>query len=178
MKYRLLPNPKAIRDAFIKQYILSYQDYYNSHKNWISSNHINFTEDYYNRMFMWDKFINANKINFIDALSLLREKDIDVLFMAESSTCSGSDFCELNKQPEAVAIANSIELAECISYEWFTSYELYLQDIYFSNSILPEDLYVFDDTFTWFIVFTHHCTADNVPDSRFCLYYTRGTNND
>ena len=57
-----------------------------------------------------------------------------------------------------VAKADANELAELIEKEWFESYILAEQNMYNPEEILPADLYVFDSTMSWFIVFTHETT--------------------
>ena len=50
--------------------------------------------------------------------------------------------------------------------------------MYNPNPILPEDLYVFDSSMSWFVVFTHETTDWETEDSmkeaesRYCIIYS------
>ena len=175
MNYRLLPEPHKIREKFIDTFVLSYSEFVSLHKEYISELSAEFSEEYYNKMFMWDRIIkSAHEINFSYALSILKNKTGEVLFFTEFYNTADSgmhEFSILNAHSEFAAVSCPQELAECISYEWFTMYELYGQDSYRDDWILPQDLYVFDESFSWCLIFTHEtdCKTESA-DSRFCLY--------
>ncbi len=42
--------------------------------------------------------------------------------------------------------------------EWFEDYRLFMENMYNPNHMLPDEVYVFDETMTWFVVFTHVTT--------------------
>ena len=176
MNYRLLPEHSEIRSRFIDTFVASYSEFAVTHKDWIcelrEKHGIEFDEKYYSEMYMWDRITkNDRVISFADALNLLRNKNEEVLFLTEDPKCRIYDFCELNKETYFVAVSLAQELAECISYEWFTSYELIAQYCYLADKILPEDLYVFDRSFTWCLVFTHETTDENqTAESRLCIF--------
>ena len=50
--------------------------------------------------------------------------------------------------------------------------------MYNPNPILPEDLYVFDSSMSWFVVFTHETNDWETEDlmkeaeSRYCIIYS------
>ena len=73
-----------------------------------------------------------------------------------------------------VAMTDPRELADRIEYEWLESARLlWEEDRFMEDGILPSDLYVFDTTLDWVIVFTHETDphADNTrsgTESRFC----------
>ena len=48
---------------------------------------------------------------------------------------------------------------ECILYV-----EMWSEDMY---KELPEDIYIFDDTFTWSAIYTHEIDLNDAP---YCLY--------
>ena len=171
MEYRLLSNPEHIRNLFIKEFVESYESFSIHHEEWIAGLHTEFSREYYDKMFMWDrKLQSARNISFVDALTVLKNKTGEVLFLTESSQCPVKEFCKLNNKEQFVATASAKELAECISYEWFTEYELCEKDCYLSDPILPSEVYVFDDSFTWCLIFTHETDETETADSRFCLY--------
>lgn len=172
MEYRLLSNPAGIRRWFIDQFVESFEEFCEHHKEWIARLHTEFSREYYDKMFMWDRMIqSAHEISFADALARLKSKTTEVLFLTESSQCGTQQFCRLNSQSEFVAAADAKALAECISYEWFTEHELFEQGCYLPDPILPSDLYVFDESFSWCLVFTHETDETESTDSRFCLYH-------
>ena len=60
---------------------------------------------------------------------------------------------------------NPKEFAEFIHYEWKRSCTFdYENEEEWSEPILPGDLYVFDESFLWMLVFTHHNSDDFAPD--------------
>ena len=175
MNYKLLPEPQKIRQKFIDTFVLSYSEFISLHKEYISGLQAEFNEEYYNQMFMWDRIIkSAREISFSDALALLKNKTGEILFLTEfynSTEFSGHEFTILNAYSEFTAASYPQELAECISHEWFTMYELYEKDSYRDDWILPQDLYVFDKSFSWCLIFTHETDWETESaDSRVCLY--------
>lgn len=171
MNYRLLPEHHSIREAFREAFVMSYPKFTASQGEWIATSGVEFNEEYYDKMFMWDKLLkNAHEISFADALALLKGQTEEVFFLTESPKCCTREFCQLNSRNEFVAAAAAKELAECISYEWFTEYELFEKGCHLADPILPSDLYVFDKTFSWCLIFTHETDETESADSRFCLY--------
>lgn len=170
MEYRLLPNPEQVRRLFIGEFVESYELFSIHHEEWIARFHTVFTKEYYDQMFMWERIIkNACEISFTDALAALKNKTGEILFLTESPHCYTRQFCRLNNQNEFTAVADAKELAECISYEWFAEYELCEQDCYLADPILPSEVYVFDESFAWCLIFTHETDETESLDSRFCL---------
>ena len=49
-------------------------------------------------------------------------------------------------------------LADKIEQEWYDSYRLEMMGMYDPEAILPDDLYVFDSSMSWCVVFTHETT--------------------
>ena len=93
----------------------------------------------------------------------------------------GADLSEGSFTPSAQTDSeksNAKELAKLIEKEWFETYILGEQGMYNPNPILPEDLYVFDSSMSWFAVFTHETTDWETEDSmkeaesRYCIIYS------
>ena len=163
-----------IRERFTETFIQPYSGFVEAHKDWISEQRGEFNEEYYNKMFMWDKISgDAREVTFSDALAILKGKAGEVYFMTEDDKCAVFQVCRLNSKIQFVASSSAMELAECIEDEWFTAYELYEQDMIFPDAILSEDLYVFDKSFSWCIVFTHETDENEAADSRLCLYVSK-----
>ena len=60
------------------------------------------------------------------------------------------------KTVDFIAETDAHALAAKIEQEWYDSYRLAEQDMY--DAILPDDLYVFDYSMQWCVVFTHETT--------------------
>ena len=86
---------------------------------------------------------------------------------------TGNHFCDQFR----IAEADAHSLAEKIEQEWFDSYRLAMQNMYDPDAILPEDLYVFDTSMKWCVVFTHETTdweselddPMKAAESRICI---------
>ncbi|MCH5279644.1 MAG: hypothetical protein J1E60_07650 [Christensenellaceae bacterium] len=147
MKYRLLREPKRIHKAFTDKFVQSYSEFVDSHSEWISSLKMEFNEEYYSKMYMWERIIDdAHVISFVDALELLKGKSGEVLFLTEPPNELIGDFSKLNNKNVYAAASTAQELAECIVHEWFTKYELFEQGCYLVDPILPDEVYVFDES--------------------------------
>ena len=107
------------------------------------------------------------------ALAYLRERNGSVLFMAEK----GEDaYYRGKKTVDFVAEANAQALAEQIEKDWYSAYQAAAQGAYSADAFLPEDLYVFDGSMEWCIVFTHEltdCDSADSTESRACILCTR-----
>ncbi|MBQ7344765.1 MAG: hypothetical protein IJW45_01720 [Oscillospiraceae bacterium] len=170
MDYRLLPDHRHLRRIFTDKFLLPYSSFTATHEDWISGLCEPFDEAYYETMFMWDKMDpNAKVIPFSHAMDLLDDKPGEVTFLTEAPPCRVKYFCKLDSQIEFVAAADPKELSRCIAQEWFDTYELEEQGLQLADPILPDDLYVFDDTFSWCLVFTHETNESRSPHSRLCL---------
>ena len=118
---------------------------------------------------------------FSDALSELKTHVGKVLIMSEDETlcCPNELFYNNEKVKNFVAKVDVKELAKLIEDEWYGSYKLATQNTYNPDAILPEDLYVFDESMTWLVVFTHETTDwefdENNPmkqaETRYCIIH-------
>lgn len=136
--------------------------------------------DWYNAAYLWDKMSpELPAIPFAEALTRLRSRQGSVLIMSEAEDthkpCAlrhyGREICDF------VAIVDPEELADTIACEWRESARPTGKETQAPQApILPLDLYVFDTTLEWVIVFTHESnpaeTADEegVP-SRLCFAF-------
>ena len=124
-------------------------------------------DEWFDETYLWEKMSpDLPAVDFDTALSLLRSQGGTVLFMSESESshkpCGmiryGREVCDF------VAMADAGELADRIEYEWREYPRLTREAPH--ELTLPEDLYVYDTTLDWVIVFTHKTVA--TPESRFC----------
>ena len=124
-------------------------------------------DEWYAEAYLWEKMSpDLPTVDFDTALSLLRSRGGTVLFMSESESthkpCGlihyGREVCDF------VAMADAGELADRIEYEWREYPRLTREAPH--ELTLPEDLYVYDTTLDWVIVFTHKTVT--TPETRFC----------
>lgn len=178
MTIKLLDNNIDIRKAFINRFVMSWEEFRIKHKNWIAkmakTNHpINL--EWYEQSYMWDR-MNPKfpRVSMEAALVFLREHQGPVLFMSEigeDTYYQGEELVNFVAEADAHALATQIEK------EWYDSYKLAEHNMYDSDGFLPEDLYVFDLSMKWCVVFTHEIAdweskIDNpmkAAESRFCI---------
>ena len=176
-KMELLPNANLIRQNFINRFLLSRQQFKLEQKDFVERLTMPF-DVWYDQAFMWDKLpYDVPVVTFSKALELLKSRKGDVLFMSECEDCPTTCHFTFNgeKMKGVVGRANACELAERISYEWREGARLFLENRYLEET-LPEDLYLFDETYEWMIVFTHETDwnpngTDDDTESRFCIAY-------
>ena len=169
MKIDLFVLPSVMRRDFMDAFVLSQEDFAFAQPQWrenLSAMGGNFDE-WYATAYLWEKLSPDLPVaDFDTALSLLRSKRETVLFMSESE--SSHKPCALihhgRQLTDFVAMADPRELADRIEYEWKEHPRLFREAPH--ELTLPEDLYVFDTTLDWVIVFTHEIVT--TPESRFC----------
>lgn len=185
MKIQLIENASEIRNKFINNYVLPWDEFQVKQKDWITEmakNKYTIDINWYNQAYLWDKLnFNFSVATFSDALSILKTHVGKVLIMSEDETlcCPSELFYNNEKVKNFVAQVDVKELAKLIEDEWYDSYKLAAQNMYYPNAVLPEDLYVFDESMTWLVVFTHETTDwefdENNPmkqaETRYCIIH-------
>lgn len=183
MKIQLLENATEIRNSFINTFVLSWDEFQVKQKDWIAEiakNKYMIDINWYNQAYLWDKLnFDFSVATFSDALSALKTHVGKVLIMSEDGTlcCPSELFYNNEKVKNFVAQVDVKELAKLIEDEWYDSYKLAAQNMYNPDAVLPEDLYVFDESMTWLVVFTHETTDwefdENNPmkqaETRYCI---------
>lgn len=156
MNFKLLDNTKDIGEAFINRFIMSWEEFQVELKDFIAEmekkNHpVDMT--FYEQLLFWDRMSrNFSRVPMAEALAFLREHSGPVLFMGEK----GEDGYHRGRRVvDFIAEADVHVLAKKIEQEWYDSYRLAEQNTYDANAILPSDLYVFDSSIKWCVVFTH-----------------------
>ena len=129
---------------------------------------------------MWDKMsTNFPRVSMKEALDFLRERNNDVLFMSEDVSHHAPRHLFLKNKNHIgfVAQTSSEDLAALVEKEWSEFDIPNEQNMSNHLPILPTDLYVFDFSLNWCVVFTHE-TTDLVPepdvtietaDNRYCI---------
>jgi hypothetical protein len=172
MKIELFVLPSVMRADFTDAFVLSKEDFGIVHPEWrekLAAMGADFDE-WYAETYLWDKLSpDLPVVDFDTALSLLRSRTGTVLFMSESESsrkpCAlvyhGRQVCDF------VAMADARELADRVEYEWREFSRLFAEAR--CELTLPDDLYVFDTSLDWLIVFTHETVPR--PDGggeRYC----------
>ncbi|MBP0990235.1 MAG: hypothetical protein J5874_03550 [Oscillospiraceae bacterium] len=178
MEIEYLDEITEIGDAFIKRFVLSWESFQIKHKDWIeemSKQDYPIDKQWYDQAYMWDKMDSTYPgASMKEALDYLREHPGIVYFMTEKGE---GQYFQGTKTIDFIAKTDAYQLAERIEYEWNESYRVVSQNMYLPDA-LPDDLYVFDSTMKWCVVFTHETTdweaekADDgmkVVQSRYCI---------
>ena len=177
MNYTLLNEQEAtrVRERFEKTFIETPQEYELSAAKWREEqlaenpNAQIYPIPNYNEVIYWSKIKCYKEIDFAEAISFLSSISNPVYFMSDVEL-EGYVGMHLLNDPRAsigfVAVHNNPkEFAEFIHYEWKRSCTFdYENEEEWSEPILPGDLYVFDESFSWMLVFTHHNSDDFAPD--------------
>lgn len=182
MKIDLFVLPSVMRADFSDAFVLSKDELCTLYPAFIENLEMAGADfdEWYAETYLWDKMSpDLPRVRFEQALASLRAREGTVLFMSESEASCKPCSLIYHGRPLTgfVAMADPRELADRIEYEWLESARLLEEENRFmENSILPPDLYVFDTTLDWVIVFTHE--TDSAPDgaeggakSRFCLSF-------
>ena len=178
MNLKLLDNTKDISKAFIDRFVMSWEEFQVKQKAWIAEMakpQYPINIDWYEQSYMWDR-MNPDFpcVSMEEALAFLREHSGPVFFMTEK----GEDiYYQGKKSVDFIAEADAHTLAARIKQEWYDSYRLAEQNMYDADAFLPDDLYVFDSSMMWCVVFTHETTdweseLDNpmkAAESRYCI---------
>ncbi len=177
MHIKLLNNAKEIRKAFINRFVMTWEEYQIQRKDWIAKmakTNSPITENWYKNSFLWDK-LNArfSTVSFKDALSFLKEHSGPVYFITEKGHPA---YCQLT---DFIGESDAQILAIQIEQEWYDGYRIEGRNKYNHNTFLAEDIYVFDTSMDWCVVFTHEFTDwesqnDNPmksAESRICIIY-------
>lgn len=159
MEFRPLEDTKDIGEAFIARFTLPWEEFQLEMKEFIikmeEKNHpVDF--DFYEQSLFWDRMgPKYPYVSMEEALAFLRGHSGSVYFMGEKGE---DDPWRVRRIVDFIAEADAHMLAHKIEQEWYNSYRLAMKNMYDPNAILPEDLYVFDSTMSWCVVFTHETT--------------------
>ena len=164
MDIKLLSNPEQIRAKFLERFVLSWEAFQLEYQDWISQlaeRNYPIGIEWYEQSFLWGRMRKDLPIvSMKEALAVLREHKGAVRFLSEGPSCCAERRLLLRDQKYVgfAAEAKPEELADLIEEEWFESYRLAMEDRYNPCPVLPEELYVFDESMEWCVVFTHETT--------------------
>lgn len=180
MKISILKNSKEIRQAFIDKFTMTEDEFRKKCRGWIEAVEDENCVIVYEERYLWE-LMDYHAISFAKSLELLKTLSGDVYFMSENEEkpdCLGIRV-EGVEHKGGVAKMNAKELAELIEFEWNEGWRLSALDRYLTNTVLPEDIYVFDETMEHLLVFTHENDyweleieqPMKAAASRFCMMY-------
>ena len=178
MNYTLLNEQEAtrVRERFEKTFIQTQSEYEIDFAKWLEEfkKSPKYTPQFtptprYDEVIYWSKIKCYKEIDFAEAISFLSSISNPVYFMSDLELegyvgihlledCKASiGFVAVHDDPKS--------FAEHIYDEWkcYMTYDYENEEVWF-EPILPEDLYVFDDSFSWMLVFTHHNVDDFMPE--------------
>ena len=177
MHIKLLDNAKDIRKAFLNRFVMSWDEFQIQHKDRIAKmakTNYPITIERYESAFMWEKMNpNSANVSIKDAVAFLKECSGSVFFITEGGN---SAFCQL---VDFTAEADANALATRVEQEWYDNYRLEAQNMYNPDAFFPSEVYVFDTSMEWCVVFTHETTdwESELDDpmkaaaSRVCIIY-------
>jgi hypothetical protein len=138
-----------LRDQFIKNFINTEHEHY---KKYIAT-----LKEYSDGMcydgYLWDALNEPYDITVRTqekAIEYLMEKDtVFVMWdIYSNKKVRLNDKIRLNNPKDTIISVKAQKLCETIEYEWNIGWNL-------ENRYLPEDIYIFDDTMKWCVIFTH-----------------------
>ena len=168
MKLELFVLPQVMRRDFAEAFLLEKEDFAVARPDWVRrmEEYPGGFDGWYESAFLWEKMSpHIPAVDFEQALAFLRERTGKVLFLSEAETSGKGGGLILNGRVvyDYVAMADPRELADCLAYEWYNEGRLFLE----GALTLPSEVYVFDTTLEWVIVFTHEYRNGDA-EARFC----------
>lgn len=178
MNISIMENGANIRQAFMEKFTMTWDAFQISHKEWIEALAAkNYTVTYEERL-LWE-LMDHRAISFTKSLEFLRSLPGDVYIMSEGESNPGHHEFKIDgvEYKGVVAQMNAKELADLIEYEWYEPYRLDALGMYLAHTVLPADIYVFDESMEHLLVFTHETDYWELEDeqpmkcaaSRFCM---------
>ena len=133
----------ALRCEYIKAFVNTASPYYeeNIERKTMYSDGVCYTG------YLWDCLLNPSIISEHEAQQLLKDKRC-IFIMWDIHSC------------ERILIPNYWKFPKTRILRTTAWLETFKAD-------LPEDVYLFDDTLSWSVIFTHETDA---KDNRYCLY--------
>lgn len=157
MEFEIIPDDRAkqLRERFIAEFI---------DKD---------TDNYRKYCFLWDSLKNYSAEKHCrtqEQAAAFLERFDRVYFMWDFWR-EGTVFAD--EYPNAVIKTSGGELGRLAVSEWNAEIEAEKHDCYIEHPQLPSDIYVFDDSLSWCVVFTHESNdCDSLDDLvRFCIVY-------
>lgn len=175
ISFDLLPDGKAdeMRSRFESEFIQSPEEYEKSRTRRaqefaeLNPSIAKLTMLEYSSATYWDRLNESVDIDFNDAISFLKNTDGPVYFLSDHCKAySGMNHFGDAPAGFVVRVSDPKSFADYIYDEWKMLYTL--PDDIWIEPTLPGDLFVFDDSFSWMIYFTHHNVDDFAEGGTEC----------
>ena len=177
MKINYIDNISGIEKEFLSRFVLSWDAFQIKQKDWIAEmnkSNCPITKHWYDQSYMWDRMDPKHPhVSMIEALRFLRNHSGTIMFATEKGE---NAYFQGKKSIAFIAEADVLALADRIEYEWYSSYGLTKENKSYEDP-LPDDLYVFDNSMKWCVVFTHETTdydleidtCEKAARNRYCI---------
>lgn len=165
MKFEIIPDDRArlLRERFIAEFVDTRSENYRKY----------YDKNEYNGRFLWDSPKYAPK-NYNEPCCTQEQaaeflKRFDSVYFMWDFWRKGTVFA--NEYPNAVIKTSGEEIGQLAVDEWNAEIEAEKHDCYIEHPQLPSDIYVFDDSFSWCVVFTHESNdCEDLADIvRYCI---------
>lgn len=160
MKFDIIPDDRAklLRERFIAEFI-----------DTASENYLHYYDkNEYCGRFLWDSLNAAGGVVTQEQAAEFLTRFDRVYFMWDFWR-KGTVFAD--EYPNTVIETGGGELGRLAVGEWNAEIEAEKRDCYIEHPQLPSDIYVFDDSLSWCVVFTHESNdCDSLDDIvRLCI---------
>lgn len=156
MYIKLLDNAKDIRTAFTNRFVMPWDEFQIRHKDWIAKmakTNSPITVDWYEKAFMWERMhSDFSYVSMKEAVAFLKEHSGAVFFITEKGNPACCQLVDVTAEADVYTLATRIE------QEWYDDYRLEAQNMYNPNALFPSEVYVFDASMKWCVIFTHETT--------------------
>lgn len=138
---------QSTSDSIRERYIRCFIDENSEHYHTLIEKKISYIDGFCYKGYLWDCCKMPVIITEGQADRIMQTKK-NVYIMWDINSCENIFIPGYWKYPKSKIL---------FAQRWFKDYE----------RVLPEDIYLFDDSFEWSVVYTHETMLDN---SRYCLY--------
>ena len=159
MKFEIVPTEKAaaLRKAFIQQFVDTTSDHYQKHIATL----IQYADGFYYDGYLWD-CLQDNKewkkeCRMEEAAAFLRNKEsVFVMWdlFSKERRCSYK-LCSLKYPTNTIINVRGDYFAQVVVEEWNKEQAAWEADCMCQGLWLPEDIYCFDESMSWYAIFTH-----------------------
>lgn len=155
---------KQLREKFIKCFVDTESEYFRDYYD---------ESDEYVRHFLWDRLkdYSAEKHCCTQEQAAQFLERFDSVYFMWDFWREGTVFAD--EYRGAVIKTSGGELGQLSVDEWNAEIEAEKHDCYIEHPQLPSDIYIFDDSFSWYVIFTHEFDdCDSLDDIvRFCIKF-------
>lgn len=156
---------KQLREKFIERFADTesgyFRDYYDE-------------SDEYVRHFLWDclKDCSGDKKRCTQEQAAEFLERFDSVYFMWDFWRSGTVFAD--EYRGAVIKTSGLQVGQLSVNEWNAEIEAEKHECYIEHPQLPSDIYVFDESFSWYVIFTHEFNdCDSLDDIvRYCIKFS------